>query len=94
MADVTRVHSPYLERSFWVATSDLDDPRKVLLPLYPRSGLKWADTAAGERAIRQGAARSLHRGNINAQPMTDAEVADLLAAAMTENTRPLLEDQP
>jgi hypothetical protein len=44
---VTRVHSPYLGRHFWVAKADLADGRATLLPFYTRDGRKWADTAAG-----------------------------------------------
>jgi len=92
--EVTRVHSPYLGRHFWVAKADLADGRATLLPFYTRDGRKWADTAAGERAIRRGAAWQLHRDNIDALPMTDDEVANILAAAAAENAHSLLEDQP
>ena len=36
--EVTRVHSPYLGRHFWVATADLADGRATRLPFYTRDG--------------------------------------------------------
>lgn len=82
MPAIIRVHSPYLGRSFFVATADMDDPRKVQLPIYTRSGIRWSDTKQGARAIRAHRdSGMLHRDNINAPEMTDADVEAILACA-------------
>lgn len=47
-----------------VARSDLDNPGKILLPLYTRDGRKWEDTPAGQRAAKRHEATMLHRDNI------------------------------
>ncbi len=60
LARVPYVYGGYLH----VAKADLEDARKVMLPLYTRKGLLWRDTPAGERARRRGEATSLHRENI------------------------------
>lgn len=49
---------------YWVSQADLDNPRKVQLPLYTRDGKKWEDTPAGRRAVLRHEATTLIRGNI------------------------------
>jgi hypothetical protein len=63
MTEVTRVPFVY-GGHYHVATADLANPAKTLLPLYTRDGRKWSDTLAGERAVRRGEADMLHRENI------------------------------
>jgi len=79
MPELTRVHSPYLGRSYYVATADLNDPRRVGLPIYSRTGVKWSDMPS-----RRGKANTLHRDNIGARPMTVAEAAAMLDAAIRD----------
>ncbi len=70
MTDVVRVPFVY-GGYYYVGRADLES-NKALLPIYTLKGKVWRDTPAGQRAMKHGAAGSLHRENIG-RKLTEAE---------------------
>lgn len=63
---VTKVSFVYGGRPIWVATSDLQNPKRIQLTIYTRHGRRWDETPYADRVRRKWGSvpSTVHRDNI------------------------------